>query len=200
MKLIVGLGNPGAEYARTRHNLGFMVIDEAARRLKAGWGRSRFHGEVAEVLVGGEKCLFLKPQSFMNLSGSSLSEAAAFFKLDWADVLVAHDDLDLTFGRVKIKIGGADGGHRGMRSILQHAPNSFVRARLGVGRPRPGQDAADYVLQTFAGPEAALLDEFVTEAAKAVELWLARGTVLAANRYSGKALVALNIPEEKEAE
>lgn len=194
MKLIVGLGNPGAEYARTRHNLGFMVIDECARTLKAGWGRTRFHGEIAEVILDGEKCLFLKPQTYMNLSGSSLAEAAAFFKLDWNDVLVVHDDLDLAFGRLKIKIGGADGGHRGIRSILQHAPNDFVRARLGIGRPRPGQDAAAYVLEGFAQPEAALLEEFVSAGAKAVQLWLTRGTIQASNRYNGKALVSLAPP------
>lgn len=191
MKLLVGLGNPGPEYELTRHNLGFLVMDALAERVGARWGRIRFHAEVAEASVGGEKWLLLKPQTFMNLSGSSVAEAAAFFKVAWEDVLVAHDDLDLAFGRIKIKIGGSDGGHRGIRSLLQHAPNAFVRARLGVGRPALHQDAADYVLHPFLAPEAALLDDYVVAAAAAVELWAKDGLVKALNRYNGRALVEL---------
>ncbi|MDX6473076.1 MAG: peptidyl-tRNA hydrolase, family, partial [Gaiellaceae bacterium] len=149
--LVVGLGNPGREYAHNRHNVGFMVVDELAKRHGGSW-RSKFSGQLAEIRLDGHKLALLKPETFMNESGSSVGAAARFFKLDPDAVLVVHDEGDLERGRLQLRLGGGLGGHNGLRSIAQHLKTQdFLRLRIGVGRPERGdrRPLADYVLSNF---------------------------------------------------
>jgi peptidyl-tRNA hydrolase, PTH1 family len=187
MWLIVGLGNPGREYAGNRHNAGFMVVDELDRR----WGplsfRRKFGGQLAEARVAGEKALLLKPQSFMNCSGQVVGPAVGFFQLEPANLIVIHDELDLDFGRLKVKVGGGHGGHNGLRSLFADLGTpEFVRVRLGIGRPPPRMEGADYVLQSFSRTEAKELPFLLGEAADAVELILQAGVTSAMNRFNPK--------------
>ena len=175
MYLVVGLGNPGREYARNRHNAGWMVVDELARRHAGSW-RAKFAGQMAEIRVGDEKLALLKPETYMNESGRSVGPAAAFFKLEPADVLVVHDEGDFDLGRLELKDGGGLAGHNGLRSIAQVlATQDFLRLRIGVGRPERGdrRPLADWVLANFEPHEHA--DEIVASAADAVEILAAEG-------------------------
>ncbi len=152
-KLIIGLGNPGPKYQWTRHNAGFMVLDHLARIMGITVAKKSFSGFFGDGEWCGERLLLLKPQTFMNLSGRSAAEALRFHKLTLSDLVVIHDDIDIPFGRVKIKEGGGHGGHNGLRSLMQElGGGGFVRVRVGVGRPAHG-DAADYVLANFSPAE-----------------------------------------------
>ena len=167
--LVAGLGNPGREYARHRHNVGFMVCDELARRHGAGY-RSKFSGELAELRLDGRRVALLKPQTFMNESGRSVGPAARFFKLDPGALLVVHDEVDLEPGRLQARLGGGLAGHNGLRSIAaQLGTGEFLRLRVGVGRPERGdpRPLADFVLSPFA-PEVDV-EGLVARAADAVE-------------------------------
>ena len=169
MWLVVGLGNPGSGYARNRHNAGFMVVDLLADRLRVGAWRGKFGGEVAGAALAGERLLLLKPRSYMNCSGPVIVRAAQFYQLEPAAILVVHDDIDLDFDRIKVKVGGGHGGHNGLRSIIQDLGSpDFVRVRIGVGRPPPRQDAADSVLEDFGPGERRDLDLVIARAADAV--------------------------------
>ena len=150
MKLIVGLGNPGGQYARNRHNIGFMAVDEIARRWLAGGFRKRFGGEITAVPLNGTDCQLLKPLTFMNDSGRSVGEAMRFFKLEPADLIVFHDELDLDAGRVKVKTGGGNAGHNGLRSITAHIGNDYARVRIGIGHPGAKEAVHGHVLSDFA--------------------------------------------------
>jgi PTH1 family peptidyl-tRNA hydrolase len=150
MRLLVGLGNPGAEYAGNRHNIGFMAVDAIAARHGLGPFRSKFQGALASGTVAGEKVLVLKPQTFMNLSGQAVGQAARFHKLEPADVVVFHDELDLAPGKMKIKTGGGAAGHNGLRSIDAHLGNAYRRVRLGIGHPGDKARVHGYVLSDFA--------------------------------------------------
>src|SRR5919202_1178850 len=153
--LVVGLGNPGREYERTRHNVGWLVVDELARRLAGSW-RSKFSGRLAEVRLGERKVALLKPETFMNDSGRSVGAAARFFKVDPESVLVVHDDVDLAPGRLQARAGGGLAGHNGLRSLAQAlGSQEFLRLRIGVGRPGRGdrRSVADYVLSGFDADE-----------------------------------------------
>lgn len=161
MKLWVGLGNPGAKYAGNRHNIGFMALDRiAADHGFSGWKRS-FQGLVAEGRLGPEKVLLLKPETFMNLSGQSVSEAARFHKLGVADITVFHDELDLAPGRLRLKQGGGHAGHNGLRSIHAHMGEAYARVRLGIGHPGHKDAVAGYVLHDFAKADAEWLDDLL---------------------------------------
>ena len=167
--LVVGLGNPGREYARSRHNVGAMVADELARRHGGAW-RSKFSGQLADVRIEGHKLALLKPETYMNESGTSVGAAARFFKLDPSAVLVVHDDSDLEAGRLQVRLGGGLAGHNGLRSIAQHLKTQeFLRLRVGVGRPERGdpRPLADWVLSDFEPHEDA--EKIVARAADAVE-------------------------------
>ncbi len=153
MRLFVGLGNPGSRYARTRHNIGFMAVDEIARVHNAGPWRKRFQGETADAVIGGEKVLLLKPQTFMNLSGQSVGEAQNFFKLPLSDVTVFYDELDLPPAKLRVKIGGGNAGHNGLRSISAHCGNDYRRVRLGIGHPGHKPLVQSHVLGDFAKSE-----------------------------------------------
>ena len=153
MRLLVGLGNPGQRYAGNRHNIGFMIADAIARRHDLSPWRRRFHGLVAEGQVGGERILLLKPETYMNDSGRAVSEAVQFYKLEPADVVVFHDEIDLPPGKVRVKTGGGTAGHNGLRSIAAHIGNEFRRVRVGVGHPGVRELVEYYVLQDFAKAE-----------------------------------------------
>jgi PTH1 family peptidyl-tRNA hydrolase len=153
MRLVAGLGNPGARYARNRHNIGFMAVEAIARRHGAAGFRNRFKGELAEVSIGGERVLLLKPQTFMNASGESVGEAARFFKLLLSDIIVIHDEIDLRPGKVRVKQGGGSAGHNGLRSIDDLLGPDYWRVRIGVGHPGVKELVQPYVLQNFSGEE-----------------------------------------------
>jgi PTH1 family peptidyl-tRNA hydrolase len=173
--LVAGLGNPGREYARNRHNVGFLVADELVRR-HGGSFRGKFSGELAELRVGDAKIGLLKPLTFMNESGRSVVPAARFFKVEPADLLVVHDESDLETGRIQARLGGGLAGHNGLRSVAQQlGTQDFLRLRVGVGRPGRGdrRPLADYVLSDFAPEDDA--EGLVNRAADAVERLLAEG-------------------------
>ena len=183
--LVVGLGNPGREYERTRHNAGWLVLDELARRHGGSW-RSKFSGSLAEVRLGDAKLALLKPETYMNESGRSVGPAAAFFKLEPSEVLVVHDEGDFDLGRLELKVGGGLAGHNGLRSIARElGTQDFLRLRIGVGRPERGdpRPLADWLLANFEPHDDP--DALVARAADAVELLLAEGverTQLQVNR------------------
>jgi PTH1 family peptidyl-tRNA hydrolase len=155
MRLVVGLGNPGSRYARNRHNIGFMAVDAIARRHGFPGFRSRFKGELAEAPIGGARRLLLKPQTFMNDSGESVAEAARFYKIAPDEIVVIHDEIDLRPGKVRVKRGGGNAGHNGLRSIDAMIGPDFWRVRIGVGHPGVKELVHPYVLQNFPPDEAA---------------------------------------------
>lgn len=161
MKLFVGLGNPGRQYAANRHNIGFMAVDRIASDHGFGPWKSAFRAQVAEGRLGPEKVLLLKPQTFMNLSGESVQAAMAFYKLAPADITVFHDELDLAPGRCRVKHGGGHAGHNGLRSIHAHIGETYGRVRLGIGHPGHKDAVAGYVLHDFAKADADWLDELM---------------------------------------
>ena len=184
MKIVVGLGNPGRQYQDTRHNIGFLVVDELARRWGAMPWKRRYEAEVSEHRAIGP-VLLVKPQTFMNLSGASVREAAKFYKTPSTDIIVVHDDLDLPTGRLRIRERGGSGGHKGIASILaQLGTDEFARVRFGVGRPPAGWETADYVLGRFAAEELAAVKDAITKAADAIEAILKEGTAPAMNRFN----------------
>ena len=168
MLLIVGLGNPGAQYRQNRHNVGFMAADAIHRRHGFPPWRKRFHGQVSEAALGGDKCLILKPETYMNESGRAVQAAARFYKLDPADIVVIHDEVDLPPGKVRMKAGGGVAGHNGLRSIGAEIGPDFRRLRIGVGHPG-APEVANHVLRDFAKADAAwltpLLDAIADNAA-----------------------------------
>ena len=185
--LVVGLGNPGREYAETRHNVGFMVAEELARRTGGSW-RGKFSGELAEVRMDGMRLALLQPQTFMNESGRSVAAAARFFKVEPEDLLVVHDEVDLEPGRLQVRLGGGLAGHNGLRSVAQQLGTpEFARLRIGVGRPERGdpRPVADFVLSEF--PPEVDVDALVSRAADAVESVAREGLEEAQNRYNERA-------------
>ncbi|MDA9525358.1 peptidyl-tRNA hydrolase [Bradyrhizobium sp. CCBAU 11434] len=150
MRLFVGLGNPGAKYARNRHNIGFMAVDEIARRHGFSPWRRRFQGETSEGTLGTERVILLKPTTYMNDSGRAVQEAASFFKIAPSDTTVFHDELELPPGKVRVKIGGGIAGHNGLRSISAHIGNEYRRVRLGIGHPGVKEMVHGHVLSDFA--------------------------------------------------
>jgi PTH1 family peptidyl-tRNA hydrolase len=153
MRLIVGLGNPGPRYARNRHNIGFLALDEIARVNRASPWRRKFQGEGAEAVLGSERVVLLKPQTFMNESGRAVSEAQRFYKIALADVIVLHDELDLAPAKLRVKLGGGNAGHNGLRSITAQCGNDYRRVRLGIGHPGDKALVHAYVLNDFAKAE-----------------------------------------------
>jgi|TARA_B110000091_G_C13748657_1_gene446654 PTH1 family peptidyl-tRNA hydrolase len=159
MKLIVGLGNPGAKYAHNRHNIGFMAVDEIASAHGFSPWRTKFQGQVSEGHIGSDKVILLKPETFMNLSGQAVGEAARFHKIAPADVIVFHDELDLAPAKIRVKTGGGHAGHNGLRSIHQHIGPDYDRVRMGVGHPGHKDAVAGYVLRDFPKADADWLDD-----------------------------------------
>lgn len=171
MHLFVGLGNPGREHAGQRHNIGFMAVDAIARRHAAPPFRARFQGVASEVVVAGERVLLLKPETYMNESGRAVAEAARFFKIALSDITVFHDELDLPAGTVRVKVGGGNAGHNGLRSITALLGNDYRRVRLGIGHPGAKELVLGYVLGNFAKSEQTWLDAVLdATAAEAADL------------------------------
>jgi PTH1 family peptidyl-tRNA hydrolase len=188
-KLIVGLGNPGSKYQWTRHNAGFMVLDRFCQGAGIAVTRKNFSGLYGEGPYQGERLLLLKPQIFMNLSGRSVAQALNFHKLSIQDLIVIHDDLDIPYGRAKVKEGGGHAGHNGLRSLLQElGSGEFLRVRIGISRPLH-EDAADYVLSNFTREELALLPRLLDGAVDLLQLIIAEGVSKAMTLYNGKDLL-----------
>ena len=191
MKVVVGLRNPGSDYAGTRHNIGAEVLAELARRagerFKAKTMRTR--SEIAEIRIEGEKVVLAAPLSFMNESGGPVSATLRYVRADVADLLVIHDDIDLDFGRLRLQVGGGSGGHNGIRSLEKSlGTRDFSRLKVGVGRPPGRQDPADYVLRRFGSKERPEADLLVVDAADVVESWVVdprRAQEMAAHRQVG---------------
>ena len=182
--LIVGLGNPGQEYANTRHNMGFLCADELARRAGVRWERPRLKAIQAKGTLAGRDVVLAKPQTYMNDSGVSVAQLVRWYKAPLTDLLVISDDLDLPFGQLRLRGEGSAGGQKGLGSIIQQLrTNQVPRLRIGIGRPRWGE-ARDYVLTRFTREQAEALPEIIGRAADAAELWLAEGLIAAMNRYN----------------
>lgn len=173
MLLVVGLGNPGPDYARNRHNIGYMAADVLVRRHSFGPWRAKFQGEVAEGSIGGEKLLVMKPHTFMNLSGQSVGAAARFLKVPVEDIVVLHDELDLLPGRLRVKCGGGAGGHNGLKSIDSHLGQNYRRVRMGIGHPGDKDMVSGYVLHDFAKADVDWLVPLLDAVAEAFPLMVA---------------------------
>jgi len=188
VKLVVGLGNPGEDYARTRHNVGFLVADGLARALGASFSTKKFGAEIAEASVGQERVWIMKPQTYMNKSGEAVGPALRFWKLGLEDLVVAHDDLELEPFRVQIKVGGGHGGNNGVKSVNAHVGSpDYVRVRVGVGRPPPRMDPADYVLGRFGRGEEKAVEACVVWAVEAAKTICELGAVKAMNQFNRRA-------------
>lgn len=173
MPLLVGLGNPGERYAQNRHNIGFRAIENIAERHRFSPWRARFQGLMAEGTLHGEKVLALKPQTYMNLSGQSVGEAARFFKTDPAEIIVMYDEIELAAGKVKVKKGGGSAGHNGIKSIDAHIGPEYWRLRMGVGRPETKEQVHGHVLSDFAATDAQWLDKLLSAVSEAIPLLIA---------------------------
>ncbi|OEU53091.1 MAG: aminoacyl-tRNA hydrolase [Desulfobacterales bacterium C00003060] len=186
-QLIVGLGNPGQAYRLSRHNVGFMVVDRLACRHRVLLEKRKFDCIFGRGRLDGHPVILAKPMTFMNLSGLAVRDMAHYFNLDSHNLLVIHDDIDLVFGKIKIKHKGGDGGHKGIRSVIEAFGNrAFARVRVGIGRPDTGQDVRKYVLNRFDARQEAVLDEVITVAQDAVVTILLKGLTEGMNRFSGK--------------
>jgi peptidyl-tRNA hydrolase, PTH1 family len=185
MKLVVGLGNPGRRYEGTRHNIGYAVMAELARRFGGGPPKGRFQGAVVEADLGGQKTLLLSPTTFMNLSGASVQEAKSFFKLAEEDLLIICDDLNLPVGKLRFRARGSSGGQKGLEDIIRRlASEEFARLRIGVGTAPEGWDWANYVLSKFTAEEQPVIEQAVRLAADAVAVWAREGIEFCMNQYN----------------
>lgn len=184
--LIVGLGNPGREYKDNRHNVGFMLIDRLSVRLNARMSRVQAKALVGSVTYEGNKIILAKPQTYMNLSGQSIQGLARFYKLPLENMIVAHDDLDLPFGTIRIRPGGGPGGQKGVASTIERlGSKDFRRLRIGIGRPPGRMDPAAYVLQDFPKTDQITLSEVLDRAADAALTFMAEGLNTAMNKFNG---------------
>ncbi|MBI4212366.1 MAG: aminoacyl-tRNA hydrolase [Deltaproteobacteria bacterium] len=182
--LIVGLGNPGSEYERQRHNIGFRIVEAFAETNQISLKRRAFGSIVGEGKIAERSILIMKPQTFMNLSGNAVGEACSFYKIAAEQIMVVHDDLDLECGRCKFSRGAGHGGHNGIRSLIERlGTKEFCRLRVGIGRPPNGQDAADYVLRPFAKEEEGLLIEVIARASQAIAEFAEHGLTFVQQKY-----------------
>lgn len=173
MKLIVGLGNPGKEYEWTRHNIGFLVIDELSKQLNIPLDKSKFKGLFGIGHVHGEKIILCKPLTYMNLSGECIRPLMDFYDIPIEDLLVIYDDLDLAVGKIRLRTKGSAGGHNGVKSIIHHlGTQQFNRIRIGIDRPKNGETIVDYVLGRFSNEELTMLNESIVKSAHACEKWV----------------------------
>ena len=185
MKMIAGLGNPGAEYAQTKHNVGFMLVDALADRLNAPAWKEDFFSAVTEVRIGGEKVFLVKPLTYMNNSGEAVGPMLSYYKMTADDLTVVHDDMDIPAGTVRIRKKGSSGGHNGIKSIIAHVGGeNFARVRIGVGRPPAGWTVINHVLAPFLAEDAPKIREAIGYLLPAVECIVTDGVELAMNRYN----------------
>ena len=185
--LIVGLGNPGAEYARTRHNAGFLVADRLAERWRAGWTyEKKFNARLASAQRGSRRVILCEPQTYMNSSGEAVGAVMAFYQVPHAGLLVVVDDADLPLGELRLRPGGSSGGHHGLESIEQHlGTREYARLRVGIGRQGGAREITGYVLGRFNSTEAALVDRVLTVASDQAETWLEAGIQRAMSQFNG---------------
>jgi PTH1 family peptidyl-tRNA hydrolase len=187
VKIIVGLGNPGIQYRMSRHNIGFQVVDRLAKKNRISIRNKRFKFLYGTGWIDFQQVVLAKPMTFMNLSGEAVKKAANFFHSRMEDLVVVHDDLDLPFGRLRFKRRGGDGGHQGVRSIIERmGGNNFLRLKVGIGRPPQGMDSADYVLDVFDRTEQSLLDQILSQAAESLKVMLLEGLENAMNQLQKK--------------
>jgi PTH1 family peptidyl-tRNA hydrolase len=183
--LIVGLGNPGKEYAETRHNVGFRCLDELARRHGLKWDKPRLKAEQARGVIAGKDVVLAKPQTYMNLSGISVVQLVKWYKVPLTDLLIVHDDMDIPFGSLRLRGEGSAGGQNGMGSIIEQLrTNTVPRLKIGIGRPRWGEPK-EYVLTRFGKDQLADLRIILDRSADAAETWLASGLIVAMNEFNG---------------
>jgi peptidyl-tRNA hydrolase, PTH1 family len=197
--LIVGLGNPGAEYARTRHNAGFVVVEQLAQRWRANWNyEKKFQARIARAEHGRGPVLLCEPQTFMNASGEAVRAVVDFYRLAMARLLIVVDDADLPLGQLRLRPGGSSGGHHGLESVEQHlGSREFPRLRIGIGRQDGAREITGHVLGRFGSTEAALADKVLTVASNQAETWLEAGIQKAMNRFNGAINGALNEGKEQ---
>ncbi|WP_394239418.1 aminoacyl-tRNA hydrolase [Niallia oryzisoli] len=185
MKLIVGLGNPGKQYEHTRHNIGFEVIDALAERLNIALDQAKFKGVYGKTIIDGEKVFLLKPLTYMNLSGESISAMMDYFEIDTEDLLVIYDDMDLPAGKIRLRQKGSAGGHNGIKSTIAHVgTQEFNRIRVGINRPSNGMSITDYVLGRFSKEEQDLIKGAVQQSADACEEWIKKPFLQVMNTYN----------------
>ena len=185
MKIIAGLGNPGAEYAHTKHNVGFMLVDMLAEKLGAASWKEDFFSALTEVRIGGEKVFLVKPLTYMNNSGEALGPMLSYYKLDVDDLVVVHDDMDIPAGMVRIRRKGSSGGHNGIKSIIAHVGSEdFARVRIGIGRPPAGWTVIHHVLAPFSTEDAPKIRAAIDYLLPAVESIVTDGVDFAMNRYN----------------
>ena len=185
--LIVGLGNPGAEYAQTRHNAGFLLVEKLAAKWKTDWSNERkFEARIAKSERSGRRVLLCQPQTFMNLSGETVGTLKNFYQLPLKQVLVVVDDADLPLGEIRLRASGSSGGHHGLESIEQHvASREFARLRIGIGRKDGAREITNFVLGRFESDENAVLEKVLVRASDQVECWLDNGIEKAMNQFNG---------------
>jgi len=187
VKIIVGLGNPGTQFKESRHNIGFLVLDQLAKTHQISFSTKRFNALYGMGSIQSQKVILFKPMTFMNRSGEAVKKAIHFFQLGLENIIVIHDDLDLPFGRLRFKMRGGDGGHLGIRSTIESlGANTFLRLRVGIGRPPKGMESADYVLSSFDTSEQLLLNPTLNQAAEALKVMLLEGVQFAMNRFQKK--------------
>lgn len=187
MKVIVGLGNPGLKYTKTRHNLGFWVVDLLSERWQIPLTKHKFKAKYGEGVIRGERVILVKPQTFMNRSGETVGDIVRFYQLAIEDLLVIYDDLALIPGLIRIKRSGSAGGHNGMRNIIEHVKSQeFPRLRVGIGQNPSFMNTADYVLQGFDQSEIKIVEEACLNAADAAEMWLHKDIISVMNHYNKK--------------
>lgn len=185
MKCIVGLGNPGKKYSTTRHNVGFMVIDELLRRHSLDLNKTKFNGNYALERIANQKVLLLEPQTYMNLSGEAIRPLMDYYNVDTDDVVIVYDDLDLPTGKIRLRQKGGPGGHNGIKSTISHlGTKEFKRIRIGVGRPSTPQPVIDYVLGSFPKEQEDDVQDSITKAADAFEAWLEKPFIEVMNEFN----------------
>jgi PTH1 family peptidyl-tRNA hydrolase len=185
MKLLIGLGNPGREYAQTRHNVGFIAIDELAHRHQITLDKEKFKGIFGTGTINGEKVVLLKPLTYMNLSGESVRPIMDYYNIDIEEIVVIYDDLDLPVGKIRLRTKGSAGGHNGMKSIIQHlGTQEFKRVRIGIDRPKNGMKVPDYVLGRFSTDEVASVVDSIKITADACEKWMSHSFVDVMNEFN----------------
>ena len=188
MKLIVGLGNPGLQYAGTRHNIGFMLVEKLAARWRAGWGmEGKFQARLARADRDGRKIILCQPQTFMNASGEAVAALGGFYQMPAARILAVVDDADLPLGQIRLRPEGSSGGHHGLESVEgQLGTRAYPRLRLGIGRREgDGRQITNYVLGRFAGPEVEMVEEVLNRACQQAECWVSAGIMDAMNQFNG---------------
>lgn len=185
MKLVVGLGNPGRKYEETRHNVGYVVLGQLARKYATSGVKNRFQGEAAEANLDGQKALLLTPTTYMNLSGASVVAARDFYKIENEDILVVCDDMNLPLAKLRVRSGGSSGGQKGLEDIIRRlGTDQFPRLRIGIGAPPEGWEGAGYVLGKFTREELPAMEQVVARAVEAIAVWAREGVEACMNRFN----------------